>query len=133
MTFDEILAENYEENIRELEEERSKLVFRPEYDGTIVEKYVTCKRPNCICHRGYPHGPNKYFRHKDKDTGEYRELYLGKKIVEDYTEKVVANQRVKAIEKELRALRRQLTKVRERLGSHNENADAVQLEIDVPD
>ena len=56
MTFDEILAENYEENIRELEEERSKLVFRPEYDGTIVEKYVTCKRPNCICHRGYPHG-----------------------------------------------------------------------------
>ena len=46
MTFDEILAENYEENIRELEEERSKLVFRPEYDGTIVEKYVTCKRPN---------------------------------------------------------------------------------------
>lgn len=133
MTFDEILAENYEENIRELEEERFKLVFRPEYDGTIVEKYVTCKRPNCICHRGYPHGPNKYFRHKDKDTGEYRELYLGKKIVEDYTEKVAANQRVKAIEKELRALRRQLTKVRERLGSHNENADAVQLEIDVPD
>ena len=130
MTFDEILAENYEENIRELEEERSKLVFRPEYDGIIVEKYVTCKRPNCICHRGYPHGPNKYFRHKDKDTGEYRELYLGKKIVEDYTEKVAANRRVKAIENELRFLRRQLTKVRERLGSHNENADAVQLVID---
>ena len=60
-------------------------------------------------------------------------MYLGKKIIEDYTEKVAANQRVKAIEKELRFLRRQLTKVRERLGSHNENADAVQLEIDVPD
>ena len=57
-------------------------------------------------------------------------MYLGKKIVEDYTEKVAANRRVKAIENELRFLRRQLTKVRERLGSHNENADAVQLVID---
>ena len=128
MTYDEILLETYTENIRELESERATLTFYPEYVGEIVEKYVTCKRPNCICHRGYPHGPNKYFRHKV--NGVWKELYLGKKIVDEYVPKVESNIRIKEIERELRTLREQLAEVRERLGLRDENDGYVQLTID---
>lgn len=128
MTYDEILLETYTENIRELESERATLTFYPEYVGEIVEKYVTCKRPNCICHRGYPHGPNKYFRHKV--NGVWKELYLGKKIVDEYVPKVESNIRIKEIERELRTLRVQLAEVRERLGHRDENDGYVQLTID---
>ena len=75
MSYDEILLETYTENIRELEDERAGLTYYEGFDGSIVEKYVTCKRPNCICHRGYLHGPNKYFRHRE--DGRWKELYLG--------------------------------------------------------
>lgn len=118
MSYDEILLATHEENIRELESERATLTFYPQYVGEIVEKYVTCKRPNCICQRGYPHGPNKYFRHKV--DGKWVELYLGKKIVDDYVAKVESNLRIKEIERELRLLRRQLAEVRERLGLRDE-------------
>lgn len=128
MTYDEILLETYTENIRELECERATLTFYPEYVGEIVEKYVTCKRPNCICHRGYLHGPNKYFRHKV--NGVWKELYLGKKIVDEYVPKVENNIRIKEIERELRVLRGQLAEVRERLGLRDENGGYVQLTID---
>lgn len=128
MTYDEILLETYTENIRELESERATLTFYPEYVGEIVEKYVTCKRPNCICHRGYPHGPNKYFRHKV--NGVWKELYLGKKIVDEYVPKVESNIRIKEIERELRTLRVQMAEVRERLGLRDENDGYVQLTID---
>lgn len=128
MTYDEILLETYTENIRELESERATLTFYPEYVGEIVEKFVTCKRPNCICHRGYPHGPNKYFRHKE--NGVWKELYLGKKIVDDYVPKVESNLRIKEIERELHTLRLQLSKVRERLGLRDENSGYVQMTID---
>lgn len=125
MTYDEILLETYTENIKELESERATLTYYPEYVGEIVEKYVTCKRPNCMCHRGYPHGPNKYFRHKV--NGEWKELYLGKKIIDDYVPKVESNQRIKEIERELRVLRKQLSWVRKRLGLRDENEECIQL------
>ena len=126
MTYNQILYETYIENIRELEAERATLTFYPQYVGEIVEKYVTCKRPNCICHRGYPHGPNKYFRYREGE--QWKELYLGKKIIDDYLPKVQSNQRIKEIEKELRVLRRQLTVVEKKL--RDENSFYVQLRLD---
>ena len=129
MTYDEILLETYTENIAELEDERAELTYYEGFDGTIVEKYVTCKRPNCICHRGFPHGPNKYFRHR-KD-GRWQELYLGKKIVDEYVTKVESNRRIREIERELRVLRSQLTAVRRRLGLADENGTCEQLRLDL--
>lgn len=81
MTYGKMLLNTYVENIEELEFERAGLTYYPGYDGEIVEKFVICKRPNCACHRGYPHGPNKYFRHRE--GGRWVELYLGKKIIAD--------------------------------------------------
>ena len=125
MTYDEILLETYTEDIVELEAERAEMTYYEGFDGTIIEKYVTCKRPNCICHRGFPHGPNKYFRHRV--DGRWQELYLGKKIVDEYVTKVESNKRIREIEKELRVLRAQLTAVRRRLGLGDENGGCEQL------
>ena len=129
MSYDEILLETYTENIRELEDEREGLTYYEGYDGTIIEKFVTCKRPNCICHSGYLHGPNKYFRHRE--DGRWKELYLGKKIADEYVHKVTSNNRIKEIERELRVLRKQLDTVRRRLGLGDENGGCVQLRLDV--
>lgn len=128
MTYDEILFDTYTENIYELESERAGLTYYPGYDGEIVEKYVTCNRPNCICHRGFPHGPNKYFRHRE--GGRWVETYLGKKIVDDYVPKVESNNRLREIERELRHLRAELREVRERLGLRYENDGAIQMSFD---
>ena len=127
MTYDEILLETYTENIAELEDERAGLTYYKGFDGEIIEKYVTCKRPNCICQRGFPHGPNKYFRHRE--GGRWQELYLGKKIVDEYVAKVESNKRIKEIESELRVLRVQLTAVRRRLGLGDENGEGEQLRL----
>lgn len=129
MTYDEILLETYTENIAELEDEREGLTYYKGFDGEIIEKYVTCKRPNCICHQGFPHGPNKYFRHRE--GGRWVELYLGKKIVYEYVAKVESNNRIKEIERELRTLRAQLTAIRRRLGLGDENAECEQLRLDI--
>lgn len=129
MTYDEVLLETYTENIAELEDERAGLTYYKGFDGEIIEKYVTCKRPNCICQQGYPHGPNKYFRHRE--GGRWVELYLGKKNVDEYVAKVESNKRIREIERELRVLRTQLTAVRRRLGLADENAECEQLRLDL--
>jgi hypothetical protein len=129
MTYDEVLLETYIENIAELEDERARLTYYKGFDGEIIEKYVTCKRPNCICQRGYPHGLNKYFRHRE--GGRWVELYLGKKIVDEYVAKVESNKRIREIERELRVLRSQLTVVRRRLGLADENGACEQLRLDL--
>ncbi len=128
MSYDKILLETCEENISELEFERAGLTYYPGYDGEIVEKYVTCNRPNCACHRGYPHGPNKYFRHRE--GGRWQELYLGKKIIDDYLPKVESNNRIREIERELRRLRAEQKILRERLGLRDENDTCYQMTIE---
>lgn len=129
MNFNQILLRTYESDIEELELELADLTYYPGFDGEIVEKYVTCKRPNCICHRGYPHGPNKYFKYREGK--ECKELYLGKKIREEYLTKVESNRRIKEIKKELRSLKKKRAELRERLGLADENNDTVQLTLDV--
>lgn len=129
MTYDEILFETYTENIAELEDERASLTYYEGFDGEIIEKYIFCNRPNCICQRGYPHGPNKYFRHRE--GGRWQELYLGKKIVDEYVAKVESNRRIKEIEKELRVLRVQLTAVRRRLGLGDEIDGCEQMRMNL--
>ncbi len=129
MTYDEILLDTYTENIAELEAERAGLTYYKGFDGEIIEKYVTCKRPNCICQRGYPHGPNKYFRHRE--NGRWVELYLGKKIVDEYVTKVESNKRIREIDRELRVIREQLSAVRRRLGLADENSSYEQLRLDM--
>ena len=104
MNFNQILLQTYESDIEELVAERAELTYYPGFDGEIVEKYVTCKRPNCICHNGFPHGPNKYFRYREGKL--WKDLYLGKKIREEYLTKVESNRRIKKIEKELRKLKK---------------------------
>ncbi len=127
MSYDEVLLETYAENISELMAERAGLTHHEGFDGEIVEKFVTCKRPNCICHLGYPHGPNKYFRHRV--AGKWVEQYLGKKIVDEYIAKVSENSRIQQIERELRVLRRSRAQVRLRLGLGDENEEFEQLRI----
>ena len=118
-----------ESDIEELVAERAELTYYPGFDGEIVEKYVTCKRPNCICHNGFQHGPNKYFRYREGKV--WKELYLGKKIREEYLTKVESNRRIKEIEKELRKLKKKRAELRERLGLDDENNKTVQLTLDV--
>ena len=129
MNFNQILLQTYESDIEELELERAELTYYPGFDGEIVEKFVTCKRPNCICHNGFPHGPNKYFRYRDGKG--WKELYLGKKIRDEYLTKVESNRRIKEIEKELRSLKKKRAELRERLGFIDENSEMVQLTLDV--
>ena len=129
MNFNQILLRTYESDIEELELELADLTYYPGFDGEIVEKYVTCKRPNCICHRGYPHGPNKYFKYREGK--ESKELYLGKKMLEEYLTKVESNRRIKEIKTELRSLKKKRAELRERLGFADENNDTVQLTLDV--
>ena len=129
MNFNQILLQTYESDIEELELERAELTYYPGFDGEIVEKYVACKRPNCICHNGFPHGPNKYFRYREGKV--WKELYLGKKIRDDYLTKVESNRRIKEIEKELRSLKKKRAELRERLGFVDENSEMVQLTLDV--
>ena len=129
MNFNQILLQTYESDIEELEAERAELTYYPGFDGEIVEKYVTCKRPNCICHNGFSHGPNKYFRYREGKV--WKELYLGKKIREEYLTKVESNRRIKEIEKELRKLKKKRAELRERLGLDDENNKTVQLTLDV--
>lgn len=128
MTYNEMLLETFIENIRELEAELSTLHPQKEYAGEIIEKFVTCKRPNCICQRGFPHGPNKYFRHRE--NGVWKELYLGKKIVDRYVENVGVYRRYIEITKELKVLRAEMKKVREQLGLGDENDKCLQLRLD---
>ena len=128
--FDEVLLRTYEGNVEELELELSTLQYYKGFDGEIVEKYVTCKRANCICHRGYPHGPNKYFRYREGNI--WKELYLGKKIKDEYIEKVESNKRIKEIQKELRVLKKKIREIRERIyGTTDQNNTTVQMTIDV--
>lgn len=128
--FDEVLLRTYEGNVEELELELSTLQYYKGFDGEIVEKYVTCKRANCVCHRGYPHGPNKYFRYREGNI--WKELYLGKKIKDEYIEKVESNKRIKEIQKELRVLKKKIQEIRERIyGTTDQNNKTVQMTIDV--
>ena len=129
MNFNQILLRTYESDIEELELERADLTYYPGFDGEIVEKFVTCKRPNCICHNGFPHGPNKYFRYREGRV--WKELYLGKKIRDEYLTKVESNRRIKEIEKELRSLKKKRAELRKRLGIADENNEMVQLTLDV--
>ena len=46
MTYGQVLVETYLEDIDELKSELDELTYYPGYDGEIVEKYVTCPRPN---------------------------------------------------------------------------------------
>lgn len=131
MTYDDILLETYTENIQELEFEREGLTYYPGYDGEIVEKFVTCNRPGCPCHRGYPHGPNKYFRHRE--GGRWKELYLGKKIIGDYLSKVESNKRIHEIDRELADLCAKLSAVKHRLGLRDENDGPEQMRMDESD
>lgn len=128
--FDEVLLRTYEGNVEELELELSTLQYYKGFDGEIVEKYVTCKRANCICHRGYPHGPNKYFRYREGNI--WKELYLGKKIKDEYIEKVESNKRIREIQKELRVLKKKIQEIRERIyGTIDQNNTTVQMTIDI--
>lgn len=128
--FDEVLLRTYEGNVEELEFELSALQYYKGFDGEIVEKYVTCKRADCICHKGYPHGPNKYFRYREGNI--WKELYLGKKIKDEYIEKVESNKRIKEIQKELRVLKKKIQEIRERIyGATDQNNTTVQMTIDV--
>lgn len=128
--FDEVLLRTYEGNIEELELELSTLQYYKGFDGEIVEKYVTCKRADCICHKGFPHGPNKYFRYREGNI--WKELYLGKKIKDEYIEKVENNKRIREIQKELRVLRKKIQEIRERIyGSADQNNTTVQMTLNV--
>lgn len=128
--FDEVLLRTYEGNVEELELELSTLQYYKGFDGEIVEKYVTCKRANCICHRGYPHGPNIYFRYREGNV--WKDLYLGKKIKDEYIEKVESNKRIKEIQKELRVLKKKIQEIRERIyGTTDQNNTTVQMTIDI--
>lgn len=128
--FDEVLLRTYEGNVEELELELSTLQYYKGFDGEIVEKYVTCKRADCICHKGFPHGPNKYFRYREGNI--WKELYLGKKIKDEYIEKVESNKRIKEIQKELRVLKKKIREMRERIyGTTDQNNTTVQMTIDV--
>lgn len=61
----------------------------------------------------------------------WKELYLGKKIKEEYLTKVESNRRIKEIDKELRSLKKKRAELRERLGLTDENNEMVQLTLDV--
>ena len=42
--------------------------------GSIVERYTTCQRPNCRCHKGEKHGPRFYL--SVNESGHQRQKYI---------------------------------------------------------
>ena len=128
MSFKLTLLHTYESNIEDLKIEKEGITYYQGYDGEIVEKYVTCNRPNCICHSGFPHGPNKYFRYKE--NGKTKEKYLGKKIADEYITKVESNKRYKEIERELKVLKTKVKALRKELGLADENGEGIQMTLE---
>ncbi len=42
--------------------------------GSIVERYTTCQRPTCHCHKGKKHGPRHYLA--INENGHQRPKYI---------------------------------------------------------
>jgi hypothetical protein len=67
-------------------QERAKLLaelasFASLLRGSWVERFSTCSRPNCECHKGKRHGPRHYLVINEK--GRQRQRYIPNACVED--------------------------------------------------
>ena len=71
--------------------------------GTMVKRYTRCGKEGCKCEFGQKHGPYPVIQLYDKD-GEQRNVYLGVKNDEEYTEKIKENDEYFTIIKKLNKL-----------------------------
>ena len=76
-----------------------------ELKGTIVYKYIKCGKKNCICTKGFLHGPYPHLQWWDK--GKIKTKYLNKNNVSKYKEELEKNNRKREIEKEIKNLQEQ--------------------------
>lgn len=60
--------------------------------GSWVERYSTCSRKDCKCHKGERHGPRRYL--VVNENGRQRPKYIPNSLVEDAREGVRQHQRM---------------------------------------
>jgi len=63
--------------------------------GSWVERYSTCSRPDCECHRGKRHGPRHYLVINDK--GRQRQKYISNSQVQSAQTGLVQYRRLQEI------------------------------------
>jgi len=71
--------------LKKLKDERQKLLEEAATLGSLlhgswVERFSTCTRPQCKCHKGRRHGPRYYL--VINDQGRQRQKYIPKKMIE---------------------------------------------------
>lgn len=114
MSYTESMIENLESNLLFLKKQLSEMQYYPELTGTVISKYVRCSRPNCICcQSGYYHGPNLYYRYYA--DGELKDMYLGKKIRDEYIHKTEANKKYKEVYEEICDTETELRRLKNKL------------------
>jgi hypothetical protein len=86
-------------------------------DGSFFERYSTCSRPSCSCHKGKRHGPRAYL--VAKREGRPRQIYIPQRLVGQAREAVGQHHRLLEIVD-------QITEINLRLmgkGENNESDD----------
>lgn len=105
--------------IEELLEKRQRLmnemaatpvIFR----GTWVERYMTCTRPNCKCHRGEKHGPRVHL--SVAQGGKQKMYYIRQDDQRLVKQGIENNERIQALLHEITAINLELL----REGYHDE-------------
>lgn len=118
MSYTEDMIENLESNLLFLKKQISEMEYYSDVTGSIISKYVRCRRPNCVCcQAGYYHGPNLYYRYYA--DGKLRDMYLGKKIRDEYIHKTEANKRYKEINDEIRNTETELRRLKNKLSDRD--------------
>lgn len=78
--------------------------------GTWIERYSTCSRENCRCHRGDKHGPRYYV--VINEAGKQRQKYIPLSQAAAATEGIEQYQRLQEIVAEITRINLELIKER---------------------
>ncbi len=71
-------------------------------NGSLVQRYSTCSRKSCACHKGQRHGPRLYLA--ATGDGGQRQTYIPVALAARATEGVSQGRRLRAIVREVTAL-----------------------------
>lgn len=83
--------------------------------GALVQKYIKCGKPDCKCMHGYRHGPYPHIQYYK--NGVLKTIYIKKKRIEEYQQKLDSNKKFRKIIKQLIKLYEHKIKLERRVQS----------------
>ena len=100
-------------DVKMLQEERKQLMqelmtLDLMIHGTWLERYTTCSRPNCQCHRGKLHGPRHYL--VLNENGKQKQTYISQRHKDAVLKGVTQSKRMLEIVKRVSQINLQLVK-----------------------